>query len=176
MNITEKLRGMAYASYLPCKMIFEKSGRIVNADGISLSPLSIVGANGSKWEYSIWPLKLLLYPISSITDEHAIEIAKIAVKTERSDFDSGNFIVKNGIESKRVESKSGYWCVEINNHICRLDPIVIVYYHQVPQNIGYGIMREITHKLCEFGYDLGYLHIDSLIWANIAVSLLDIDI
>ncbi len=33
--------GKAIAQYLPCKMILEKSGRILNCNGISFSPLAL---------------------------------------------------------------------------------------------------------------------------------------
>lgn len=72
--------------YLGCKMILEKSGRIITLIGLNIDGEGMDINDGEDWRhYSIWPFKPLLRPLDSIKEEQAIELVKILVWEQYGD-------------------------------------------------------------------------------------------
>lgn len=87
-----------------------------------------------------------LIPLSELSDEHALQLAKWNVNVE---YNIKHFM--NG--ATRCESLGGDWIVIINSHISDTDPLIIVKFKGIIQNIGHGIIISTYTKLKNWGYD-----------------------
>jgi hypothetical protein len=140
----EFLMGM-FAAYMGCEVQSKTSGKTYKTIGIRYKESCFIictGYTASKDELHLYPKNLMpiLTPLSEISDDDAVEVAKIC---------NGNETEKQFILDFSIVKKG--------------------YQIGAPQK-GILFTREVVDYLRSKKYDCGYLHISSLIEAGLAVK------
>jgi hypothetical protein len=101
METSNEIISKVFAGYLGCEMIFEKSGRITRLFGVTIgnNDISLMDSDSLK-SYNYFPFKLLLTPLSAISDEDAIEVAKMLDYHDSEDFSVKVFIERGIMDNK----------------------------------------------------------------------------
>lgn len=77
-NLTNEQKIRLIAPYVGQPLILEKSGRITNLTGVNMLNVGFELCEDDSWRfYEHWPFKLLLTPISKISDADKIAIVDI---------------------------------------------------------------------------------------------------
>lgn len=146
-HTNEFLRGM-FSAYMGCDVINTDEGKNLKMIGVSCSfvsvyepPYPFCESEGDEYEWMFSECKPILTPLSEITDEDAVEVAKICEHSHTID------------AGKRIVSNIVYYSAKNYLHI--------IDYLRSP------FRPDGTPKLV---YDLGYMHISSLIAADLAIS------
>lgn len=148
-HTNEFLRGM-FSAYMGCEVINTDEGKhlkMIAISGYFISvyepPYPFCESEGDEYEWMFSECKPILTPLSDITDNDAVEVAKIA-----------------GVVSNYMERGC-----ELIRLLTNKDSIFDTY------KFGGGVTyAHIIDYLRSKHYDLGYMHIPSLIAADLAIS------
>lgn len=140
-HTTQFLKGM-FTAYMGCEVKSKLSGRLYSTVGISFDGNCLIQCRINDLVH-LYPkdLQPILAPLSEITDEDAVEVARIA----RCRYQS--------IESIIVAGKE----------------LVTIYLYR-SSNVSAIYWVNIIDYLRSKHYDLGYMHIASLITAGLAIK------
>ena len=154
-HTNEFLRGM-FSAYMGCDVINTDEGKhlkMIAISGYFISvyepPYPFCESEGDEYEWMFSESKPILNPLSEITDEDAVEVAKI-------------------MEIPQFERSKLFGCDEnnyytIGRHI--KNEIIETCY-----NDGFYLQGAVIDYLRSKHYDCGYMHIQSLIAADLAIS------
>lgn len=146
MEHTNEFLSRMFAAYAPCGVVEKGKDEIYKMVGVSHDSgnfeVQPYGNSETDW-WNIDQFQLSLMPLSSITDEHAIEVAKILGYTSES-------IGYEGAKEDMIE--------QINDIITG------------ERLIKWHTFQRLLDYLRPLGYDLGFQHIKSLIEAGLALS------
>lgn len=150
MNISNEVRAAAINAYPGATMVLEKSGRKIKCIGAVLYPKDLrIYERGNDYYYSCFPFKLLLKPLSRISDADAVEVAKIMGIEYNNAPDSYAYYDRDGLAMYLEEE------VFCNGDFCRT-------------NISANVISELTDFLRSKCYLTKFRGID-LVQAGIAI-------
>lgn len=145
-EITNEFRADAIMAYPNARMILEKSGRIIECKGVAIYQDDVLLYSKERiWYHSCWPFKLLLKPLSKISDEDAMMCSGIIGEEIPDDYDLSSEEAKQAV---KVFGQT----LQKNLH----------------KDDG-GVTPRLLDFLRSRGYDCGYQNIPSLVEAGIAI-------
>lgn len=181
MEHTNEFLSRMFAAYMGCEAKYSSDDSIYTIGGVSISE----GMAQFEWSRNVdwWNItdetKLILSPLSAITDEHAIEVAKIVTKGYCRHFTEGQITFGRVDETKRI----GVFRNGAVDNIVSILPDGILYYtpeHDIKSTMGdlsvsnrvYFVPNAISAYdfLRSKSYDCGFQHIKSLIEAGLALN------
>lgn len=170
----QKLTAQIYSAYYGAKVLI---GDSLAPDNVALFTENSICTGRNKIDVELWykisSAKLILTPLSSITDEHAIEVAKIIMPL-------CFFNRKLGWKVARNYAVTGYPYIKVWHPkkvlSLQIDPSIVGFDvdNMEDRETGRHDMKpvETIDYLRSKSYDLGYGNIKSLIESGIAISSL----
>lgn len=158
MEYTNEFLARAYGAYIGSNIIMPKSGRIAKLQGVDFDGATTHlndGEDNRNFEY--FPFKLILTPLSEISDEDAIEVAKML----------DPWLVENMVYEVKRES----FDLRVRGRHDNSRMVQIIWFNSAifssdNHNINNGVIDFLRSKF----YDMGYGEIPSLIEAGIAID------
>lgn len=171
MQITNELRSRIYGAYRPKTTMSTEFKKELEVVSINAMEVVVVRhpADGSMFGIPIEKCSFPLAPLSDITDEHAIEVAKMAMWHWSSEYNCSDETIADNVEHNEfgIHIDVSARCFE--GYVSIHDGCFFV--SECDTGLETPVLNQsIIIDYLRQWYDLGFLHIPSLIAAGIAVD------